>query len=429
MHWLTKIADKIMSKCNYTLSKKNNADGKAQVLLRFVGSKTEVWRAKTGIFIKPENWDGDQPHPAHRDQADISECKRTKAKLEALTAFVVKRYNRDKEHGSKWLTSLIDELKWDDNRIVDTFGSDFSDLSLEASCRLMTDTDTTNKTFTPATAQGYRQLADKFQVYESEFGRVRVGDFDTATIERFMEHCRKRYKLADNTMYDLRVKIMRWWRWCMDRDTSLLPMPTTAGRVRGKTYGTPYYLTKEQRDQLYNAKMPNVKIEQVRDAFVLQCLIGCRVSDLMAMTKDNIKGDRIEYIAQKTLHSNPQTISVPLHKTAKEIITKYAGGKNLVNMAYTHETYMRRLRKAIKVSGIDCMITVRDCHTGQPKQVMLSEVASSHMARRTFIGCLYEVGFRESDICSMSGHKEGSLSIQRYRRVSDERKRMMIDAI
>ena len=94
-----------------------------------------------------------------------------------------------------------------------------------------------------------------------------------------------------------------------------------------------------------------------------------------------------------------------------------------------HETFKRRLRKAIKVSGIDCMITVRDCHTGQPKQVMLSEVASSHMARRTFIGCLYEVGFRESDICSMSGHKEGSLSIQRYRRVSDERKRMMIDAI
>ena len=86
-----------------------------------------------------------------------------------------------------------------------------------------------------------------------------------------------------------------------------------------------------------------------------------------------------------------------------------------------------RILQFIRYKGITKNRFEIEC--GLPKQVMLSEVASSHMARRTFIGCLYEVGFRESDICSMSGHKEGSLSIQRYRRVSDERKRMMIDAI
>ena len=96
---------------------------------------------------------------------------------------------------------------------------------------------------------------------------------------------------------------------------------------------------------------------------------------------------------------------------------------------HKNHTYIGRIREAIKVAGIDRLVTIRDSHTGEQVQKWLSEVASTHMARRTFIGCLYEQGFRESDICSMSGHKEGSVSIQRYRAVSDERKQKMIDSI
>lgn len=420
-----------MSKTNYTLSSKVGSDGKSQILLRFVGSKKEIWRAKTGIWIKPENWDARQnyPHAARRDQSDIAECRHVQAKMDSLTRFIVKRYNEDKVRGKEWLSNLVASVKWNGTEITSENTTDFSSMTLSQSCRLMTDTELNNQSFTKATSLGYYDLSNKFAVFEGLYGDTSVAEFDADCLEKFMAHCRVEYKLSDNTMYDLRVKIMRWWRWCIDRDTSLLPMPSTAGKVRNKTYGTPYYLTKQQRDMLYHAKMPNKKVEHMRDVFILQCLIGCRVSDLFSLTKDNIKGDSIEYIAQKTLHSNPQTITVPIHKTAKEIIEKYKGGENIVNMRYRHETHTRLLRKAIKFSGIDCLITIRDKRTGQPRQAMLSEVATSHMARRTFIGCLYENGFRESDICSMSGHKEGSLSIQRYRRVSDERKRLMIDSI
>lgn len=78
---------------------------------------------------------------------------------------------------------------------------------------------------------------------------------------------------------------------------------------------------------------------------------------------------------------------------------------------------------------IDHVVTILDPVTRLEKQVKLSEVASSHMGRRNFCGNLYEAGFRDSDIASMSGHSEGSHAIARYRKVSDETKQRMIDSL
>lgn len=419
-----------MSKINYKLSTKVGADGRSQVLMRFVGSRTEMWRAKTGVWIHPDNWDGRQncPRTTKRDQSDIAECRRVQRALDALSRFVTEKYNKDSSHGEKWLTDIVSGLKWDNAEL--SAATEFSEMTISASWLLMVDTDLANKVFAQSTAKSFYTIHRKLLDYERDNGSIKVKDVDAARFSDIISYMRRTYSLSDNTMVDLRIKMRRWWHWCQDRDTTLPNMPSNAGKVRGKAYGTPYYLTKEQRDAFYRTPMPDRNTENIRDVFVLQCLIGCRVSDLVTFTKANVVGDHIEYIAQKTMHSNPQTIVVPLHPIAKEIIGKYEGRCGaLVPVPQHHNTYDKRLRRAISLSPIDCRITIRDCHTGMQKQVMLSEVASSHMARRTFIGCLYEQGFRESDICSMSGHKEGSISIQRYRKVSDERKRLMIDSI
>jgi hypothetical protein len=81
------------------------------------------------------------------------------------------------------------------------------------------------------------------------------------------------------------------------------------------------------------------------------------------------------------------------------------------------------------VPDIDHVVTILDPVTRLEKQVKLSEVASSHMGRRNFCGNLYDAGFRDADIASMSGHAEGSKAISRYRKVSDEKKQEMIDAL
>lgn len=59
----------------------------------------------------------------------------------------------------------------------------------------------------------------------------------------------------------------------------------------------------------------------------------------------------------------------------------------------------------------------------------LCDIASSHMARRTFIGNLYKKVKDPNIIASMSGHIEGSKAFARYRYIDDDIKQSVIDLI
>ncbi len=61
-----------------------------------------------------------------------------------------------------------------------------------------------------------------------------------------------------------------------------------------------------------------------RDIFVFQCLIGCRVSDLMRMTDNSVIDGAVEYIPDKTKGERLEVLRVPLNNRAKEILSRYA---------------------------------------------------------------------------------------------------------
>ena len=56
----------------------------------------------------------------------------------------------------------------------------------------------------------------------------------------------------------------------------------------------------------------------------------------------------------------------------------------------------------------------------------LYEVASTHTARKTFIGNLYRQVKDPNLIASMSGHSEGSRAFARYRKIDDEMKKELV---
>ena len=56
----------------------------------------------------------------------------------------------------------------------------------------------------------------------------------------------------------------------------------------GLSGGTPYYITVEELHKIYGTNlMRHPQLAVQRDIFVFQCLIGCRVGDLLKMTKSN----------------------------------------------------------------------------------------------------------------------------------------------
>lgn len=69
------------------------------------------------------------------------------------------------------------------------------------------------------------------------------------------------------------------------------------------------------------------------------------------------------------------------------------------------------------------MVTLLDPTTRKEVRVPISEYASSHMARRTFCGNVYKNVKDPSIVGSMSGHKEGSKALARYRDIDQDIKK------
>lgn len=205
--------------------------------------------------------------------------------------------------------------------------------------------------------------------------------------------------------------------------------PFQVYKVPDEVYGTPYYITIEERDHLLNTDLsghPETEIQ--RDIFVFQCLIGCRVSNLSKLKKSNLKdnGNFIEYIPRKTKDDKPVTVRVPLTQTAKDLIKKYSGKSEKLFPFISDQKYNKQIKKAFTLAGLDRLVTVLNPTTGEEEQRPLNEIASSHLARRAFVGNLYKRVKDQNLVASMSGHVEGSKAFARYRDIDDDMKQETI---
>ena len=83
----------------------------------------------------------------------------------------------------------------------------------------------------------------------------------------------------------------------------------------------------------------------------------------------------------------------------------------------------------LKLANIERIVTILDSVSGEEVKKPIHEVASSHMARRTFIGNLYKKVKDPNLVGSLSGHKEGSKAFARYREIDDEIKKELVDML
>lgn len=233
-----------------------------------------------------------------------------------------------------------------------------------------------------------------------------------------------------NTLLDCFSRIRTFFYWCNDNKKSL-NKPFDDFPLEECTYGTPYYITIDERNKIYATNLkrhPQLAIQ--RDIFVFQCLIGCRVGDLIKMTKANLINGAIEYIPRKTKEGRPLTVRVPLNAIAQEIVERYKNcdGDKLLPFI-SEQKYNVAIKRIFKAAGLKRMVTVVNPTTRDEEKRVLYEIASSHLARRTFVGNLYKQVKDPNLVGSLSGHKEGSKAFARYREIDDEMKKELVDLL
>lgn len=235
---------------------------------------------------------------------------------------------------------------------------------------------------------------------------------------------------GDNTIICMLGRFRAFYNWCNSHGiTGNRPFLNYSGKTTEK-YGTPYYISIEERDILANYDMSNYpKLEEQRDIFIFQCLIGCRVSDLMMMTQDNVINGAIEYVPNKTRRDRPQIVRVPLNKRALSIIEKYKDCGEKLLPFISKQKYNDAIKKAFTVAGINRIVTILNPTTGKEEKRPINEIASSHLARRTFIGNLYKKVKDPDLVGSLSGHVEGSKAFGRYREIDDKMKMELISLL
>lgn len=207
--------------------------------------------------------------------------------------------------------------------------------------------------------------------------------------------------------------------------------PFTSFEIGQESYGKPVYITIEERDKLYHAIIKDKTLAIVRDIFCFQSFIGCRVGDLLKMTKANIIGGNIEYIASKKKGKDPRVARVPLTEKAKAILAKYNFPDGKLLPFLNEPDYNEHLKLLFKLETVKLtrMVTIPDPKTRTNVQISIADLVSSHMARKIFIGALYKKGIKNEIIASMSGHVENSKAFSRYYNIDEEDQKAAMKAI
>lgn len=433
------------------------------------GNKKELWDTKKGEpkdpSFKQHSNKSDEQKKLEQDIAD--EVKSTKDKLFALKSEIEEAF---KEAGGgkgndplpkDWLEKLLskEEPKEEAEQPPTFFeafetyinGKKFSDnrrRHYQVLCRILKRYELfTNKplTFDDLTADTLRDFED-FLKEEHIYYKKAVEQTEKAkgkkigkTYLDFMEAVplsRTPEPRGENAISDLMRRFRAFVRWAngLDKEYKLEKPytnnnPFNAYSVPKEIYGTPVYITIEERNQLYNTQLDEPLATQ-RDIFIFQCCIGCRVSDLWAMTKASIIDGAIEYIPRKTKEGNPITVRVPLNKQATAIVEKYKDyeGKGLFPFTSQQE-YNRSIKEIFEAANITRMVTVLNPTTREEEKHPIYEVASSHMARRTFVGNLYKKVKDPNAIGELSGHAEGSRAFKRYRAIDEETKKELVSML
>ena len=191
-------------------------------------------------------------------------------------------------------------------------------------------------------------------------------------------------------------------------------------------YDTPVSLTREELKTIVKSEVPPL-LSEVRDTFVLHCLIGCRVNDLKSMTWDNVTvadgTPFIHYMPQKTAHQQGEEVVTPLMRTALEILKKYDFKFSQLRNLWGKDGYNHQIKALLEHCSINRKRPIRDLETGKPKYVPVYELASTKLARKTFVNLMASC---QVDLYAAGLYKRGSDAVERYAHIDlKERFRLM----
>lgn len=476
-----------MAKVYYKLSNKVQDNGKSQIIVWLKWSRTFQPQIKSGVYVRSKffekhgenggNTTGEikVPKKSKLNFADVQEAKTAYNELQEFTNKLLRlcEVTPPDKLCKEYMNENVKLLQYIETSCINTFSLEELKRKAEAEQQRKTffeygEMYLNEKKFAYSQVRNFRAMMrclhrwENYRQMQGERFTIVLDSLNADDITNFRDYLKNESEMqneyplifeellikypveittkhrgrieprGENTIIKLMKRLKAFCLWLNEKGITA-NKPFDKVKMGEAVYGVPFYLTLAERNTLADFDMSErPALEAQRDIFIFQCLTGCRVSDLYLLTKANITNNILEYVPVKTKdHKQQVKPRIPLNERALKLISKYEGVdvKGRLFPYISSQKYNDAIKEALRLCGIDRNVPVRNSLTGNTEMKPLYAVASSHMARRTFIGCAYEKVQDPNIIGKMSGHVEGSKAFARYREINDDILKNIINMI
>lgn len=269
-----------MAKINLSLSAKvDNVTGKTSILFRFVGGRELIFRVKSGLSIAPDRWNEKEskviiPRLATKEQKELV---RLQKQLDELCNIILEAFTTaDKEKVSKeWLETIIDNYHFPNKQAekeAEETKINFFDVFLGfIETHKVSEVRKLHYKVTYRTLRRYelykRKVSRKpFELSFESLTPDMLRDFDVFLRDEYLL-CEKHPDIYEavpesrtpqprgqNTINGIFKKIRTFVLWAINNEL-ITKDPFKKFTIDDSTYGTPYYITIDERKQIYACDM------------------------------------------------------------------------------------------------------------------------------------------------------------------------------
>ena len=416
--------------------------------VRMVDGRAFHQAVKTRTLVNPNMWDEKGECIKSRVLCTPEERERIDKDVNDLRSYLLETYNEAKKKGKtdlpNWLAKNVDKF-------YSAAGNPKpKKLSVKVSFDELYDKFLSERKLGEGRKRHYEVLRRMIHRYESYVkcsqGRVRysfdVVKVDKGVLDNLYDYIENEYEYVEayprilednpeardikprgeNYMSGVFKEVRAFFNWAY-KNKIIDSFPFEGFEMPSEQYGSPIYLTLDDVDVIAKADFSDDKeLEIQRDIFVFQCNVGCRIGDLLRLKKRDIINGAVEYIPTKTIKERAKTVVVPLNAIAMSIVEKYKDvpGDQLLPFI-SSQNYNENIKTILEKAGITYLVTKLDSVTRTESKVPINGMASSHMARRTFIGNIYKLVKDPNLVSALTGHAEGSRAFNRYRDIDMKR--------
>lgn len=182
-------------------------------------------------------------------------------------------------------------------------------------------------------------------------------------------------------------------------------------------YDDPVFLRADEFMRILNTEVPPI-LKDTKDAFLLQCAFGCRISDFSRFSMQTISVSNegipfIHYIPQKTAdaQTDNRELQTPIVRYAFDIIKATEFNLPVLKNLYGTMGFSQKIKDLLQFCKINREVPIYNEESRQNDYIQLFKVGSSKLARKTHVDMMNKV---QINLYAAGLHKEGSAAVHRY---------------